>query len=410
MFKKHTLALVLGAMVAAPAAFADDQSTEGVIYQADQTGSLASINQIANETPQAAAIMQIDVDGAILDGGPGLNNAVIMQGATTGNGGVTIEEDGSTASNIAIEDFADYGVAAPVVSVLADYADQLTGGTPTQYLLQGQTSDNYAVVVQNGQGLSQAAVFQANDETLEALIPQQNSLFNDTLEANAQDGVATADGTTVNGYLYDTNRDTSVAITYTGGEVGIADSLGNEFVVGEGLYAPFTEAEGNIAFVTQGAPLTFSKLNSEEFSTEDLADANAEAETLNRALVIQGGVNSYARIGQHGNNNSSGIVQLTGDDGENVAESYQYTDENGLVSDVPVGNFSLIAQAGDFNLAQTYQTGENNTSYVYQYGVGNISTVDQNAIGAVAFVYQSSAGDGGVATGNIASVYQYAAQ
>ncbi|MGQ0698574.1 MAG: hypothetical protein ACT4PZ_10060 [Panacagrimonas sp.] len=410
MFKKHSIALVLGAMCAAPAAFADDLSTEGVIYQADQTGSIASINQVVNETPQAAAILQIDT-GVVL-GDETFNSAIVLQGLTAGNGGVTIDDNGNNPTNAAVELFVDFGVGVPTFPVAEDYTDGLTGGVPNQFLLLGTTSDNYSVIIQDGQRLSRAAVIQASDLTAETVIPLQDSLFNSDLPGNGDALQVTADGATIIGTLIDVNRDEAeVIVSYTGGEVAI-DGIGDSFVLGEAFIAPLDEAEGNLAVVTQGAALTFANLNNEGFSVDALEDPLLGEETTNTALVIQGGINGFARIGQQGLLNNSAIVQLSDGDGTNVAESYQYTDENDLAGAGETSqNFSFTGQAGNFNLAQTFQAGTINSSTVLQYGDGNIATVDQNAINAVAFVYQSNAAGGGAElTGNVASIYQYAVQ
>lgn len=414
MFKKNAIAMVLGAMFAVPA-LADDTATEAVIYQYDQAGATASINQIVNEAlPQAAAIIQTDSKDGVDDTVDSLNYAAVIQGLVeTGDGGVTVDATGLAATN------EGTGILAGVLGandfldpVLVQPDDIATGATPYTYELLGQASNNYGIVLQDSQTESQAIIIQATTTDTDLIIPNQNSLLSDSgIPANdtASYVAPTADGTVaVN--LVDASSASDVLVTYSAGELAVSGLT--DVIVGEGLFAEPTSSEGNLAFVRQGAHLEFANLNAGTGDV-DADDAYAGDDVaVNLAAVIQSSTNSYAQIGQHGQRNSSAILQNDGLSavGNNAAESFQYTNGN---DEAPTDEFSLIAQVGGFNVAQTYQAGSFNSSYVYQNGDGNVSVVDQSGLldGAtqtVAFVYQSNAGEGGaVNTGNYASVYQH---
>lgn len=416
MFKKHAFAIVLGAMFAAPA-LADDTSTEGVIYQYDVAGATASINQVVNDgLPQAAAIIQTDSKGGVDDAADSLTYAAVIQGVVeTGNGGVTVDATGLTASNAATEGLSGLVGANDFLDpVLTQSDDAYTGAAPYLYELLGQASNNYGIVVQDSQTESQALIVQSTSEHADTVIANQNSLLSDSgIPANdAATFVApTADGT-VAATLNDVASGTEVVVSYSAGALSVAGLA--DVTVGEGQYAEPATAEGNLAFIRQGTHLEFSNLNvgTGDVDVDDAADGTET--TLNLALIVQSATDSYAQIGQQGLRNSSAILQNDGSTatGQNAAESFQYTNADG---DAPVDEFSLIAQVGGFNVAQTYQSGSSNSSYVYQIGDGNVSVVDQatgadGTTQAVAFVYQSNAGDGvAVNTGNYASVYQHLA-
>ncbi len=409
MFKKHSIAIVIGAMFVAPVAFADDTSTEGVIYQADQTGNTASINQIVTEgVPQAAAIIQADLNA---NGTTENNNfAAVLQGVGSGDGGVTIEPDGTTASNAATDGAAAVTGAAevlpPLISSLADYTDGRTGAAPYEFLFQGVDSNNYGVVYQDHQQLSQALVVQSRSDEADAIIPNQASLVSADIAAN--DGAPTLDGTVV-ATLQNPATGNDTVVTYSGGELLVNFDGANDLSLGGDAYVEPDNVSGNVAFVTQGAPLTFTPINPGTEPADGLEDAFLGGDdALNKALVIQAATNSYAFIGQQGQRNNSIIVQNNDADGQNVAESFQYTDPDG---EVVTDSYSLIAQSGNFNIAQVYQTGVEdtfNSSYVFQLGDGNIANVDQFGQQAIAFVYQSNTGEGAdFGTGNFASIYQH---
>ncbi|AXQ30350.1 hypothetical protein D0B54_17465 [Solimonas sp. K1W22B-7] len=409
MFKKHSMALVLGAMFVAPVAFADETSTEGVIYQADQTGNTASINQIVTEgVPQAAAIIQTDLN---VNGTTDNNNyAAVLQGIGSGDAGVTIADDGTTASNAATDGAAAIAGAAevlpPLVSSLADYVDERSGVAPYAYTFLGVDSNNYGLVFQDHQQASQALVVQARSDETDAIIPNQASLISADIVAN--DGSPTVDGTVL-ATLQNPSSGNDTIVTYTAGELLVNYDGANDLLLGEAAYVEPDNVSGNLAFVTQGALLTFNTLNEGTDDFADLEDAfTGGDDALNKALVIQATVNSYAFIGQHGQRNNSIIVQNSDGDGNNVAESYQYTDADG---DIVTDSYSLIAQSGNFNIAQVYQAGLEdtfNSSYLFQFGDGNIANVDQLGQQAVSFVYQSNNAAGGdFGLGNYASVYQH---
>lgn len=410
MFRKHSMAIVLGAMFVAPVAFADETSTEGVIYQADQTGNTASINQIVTEgVPQAAAIIQADLN---VNGTTDNNNyAAVLQGIGSGDGGVTIEPDGTTATNAATDGAAAVAGAAevlpPVVSSLAAYLDERSGVAPYEYLFLGVDSNNYGLVYQDHQQLSQALVVQARSDETDAIIPNQASLGSTDIAANAD--TPTADGATIVATLQNPASAIDTVITYTGGALLVNYDGANDLLLGEAAYVEPDNVSGNLAFVTQGALLTFNTLNEGTDDFADLEDAfTGGDDALNKALVIQAATNSYAFIGQHGQRNNSIIVQNSDGEGNNVAESFQYTDVDG---DIVTDSYSLIAQSGNFNIAQVYQTGLEdtfNSSYLFQFGDGNIANVDQFGQQAVSFVYQSNNAAGGdFGLGNYASVYQH---
>jgi hypothetical protein len=410
MFKKHKIAIVLGAMFMAPAAFADETSTEGVIYQADQTGNTASINQIVTEAvPQAAAIIQVDINvNATTDN---LNYAAVLQGVGSGDAGVTIADDGTTASNAATDGAAAVAgaaeVLAPIVSNLADYLDERSGVAPYAYTFLGVDSNNYGLVYQDHQQLSQATVVQARSDETDAIIPNQASLFSSEIAANAD--TPTADGAAVIATLQNPASGNDTVVTYSAGELLVNYDGANDLLLGEAAYAEPDNVSGNLAFVTQGALLTFNTLNDGTDDFADLEDAfTGGDDALNKALVIQAAVNSYAFIGQHGQRNNSIVVQNSDGDGANVAESFQYTNPD---AEIVTDSYSLIAQSGNFNIAQVYQTGVTdtfNSSYLFQFGDGNIANVDQSGQQAVSFVYQSNNAAGAdFGTGNYASVYQH---
>lgn len=414
MFRKHSMAMVLGAMFVAPVAFADEAATEGVIFQANQTGNAASINQIVTEgAPQAGAIIQVDsLIGGATDT---LNYAAVLQGTPSGDAGVTIEPDGTTATNTAIDNASGVAgaaeVLAPLVASLADLEDELTGEAPFAQTFFGVDSNNYGLIFQDKQQLSKAIVVQARSDEADEIIPDQASLVSSDIAAN--EGSPTVDGTIL-AIVSDFNNPSTeeVVVTYTGGTFLVNYDGANDldlFVAGGG--EP-DNVSGNLAFVTQGAPLTFNNLNNEgDGSVEALEDAfEGGEESLNNAVLVQASTNSYGSIGQQGVRNNSVILQTNSSDGEgnNVAESYQYTSPDG---DLVTDSFSLIGQAGNFNIAQVYQTGIEetfNSSIVFQLGDGNIAHVDQSAQQAIAFVYQSNAaGLGEFGSGNFASVYQH---
>ncbi len=413
MFKKNAIAMVLGAMFAVPA-LADDTASEAVIYQYDQAGATASINQIVNEgLPQAAAIIQTDSKDGVDDASDSLNYAAVIQGLVeTGDGGVTIDATGLEASNAGTDILSGItGANDFLTPVLIQPDDNFTGATPYTYELLGQASNNYGIILQDSQSESQAIIVQATTADADAIIPNQNSLLSDSgIPANdsATYVAPTADGI-VAATLYDAVSDSEVLATYSGGEL-LVEGL-TSVTVGEGLFAEPTSAEGNLAIVRQGAHIEFANLNAGTGDIDADDDFAGDDVALNLAAVIQSSTNSYAQIGQHGQRNSSAILQNDGSSavGNNAAESFQYTGGEGA----PTDEFSLIAQVGGFNVAQTYQAGSFNSSYVYQNGDGNVSVVDQSGLldGAtqtVAFVYQSNAGEGGdVNTGNYASVYQH---
>jgi hypothetical protein len=409
MFKKHSFAIALGLLSAAPA-FADATTTEGIIYQADQTGAQANINQVVVEgAAQAAAILQID---STATGNADTHNiGTVIQGAVGGNATVAVDASGASASNSAtallsgVAGTADY--VAPTIVDLSAYADQATGAAPYGYTVQGTTSSNYGLVVQNGQQKSQAVVIQATSAEVDAAIPAQAALNDANLPANADADAASATiGGTFAQSATDSNSGQSVVVKYTGGALTVNYDGTNDVAVGGGLFAEPTNADGNLAVINQGGHI--GSITTANGGTIDADDSYAgTGETKNQALALQSGTNSYASIGQQGQLNSALLVQ-NGD--SNFAESYQYEGDLGS----PANEFSLIAQVGNFNISQVYQSGTFNSSYVFQNGDGNVAVVDQavaSAGGAVSFIYQSNAANGGaVSTGNYASVYQRSAQ
>ena len=407
--KKHALALAVGALVAGPA-FADP-TTEGVIYQADQTGALANINQVpVDDLAQSAAILQVDTSGT---GNADANNiGTVIQGAVTGAGGVTIDPSGATATSVTSDAFVGIpgatDVAPPTVIDLTGYTD-LNGETPYAYTIFGTASNNYGLILQNGQQHSQAVVIQSTGAESTAAIAAQDSLTDAGLAANADAETASATvGGTVSMALQDYNNAAAagqgpVVVNFDDGVLTVNYDGANDVQIGGGgLFAEPASAEGNLAFVTQGGHLTFNMLNGGvTIDTDD--DFAGTDDTNNLALVIQNSTNGYASVGQQGQLNSAAVLQ-NGD--SNAAESYQYQGD----LDTPISNYSLIAQVGNFNLAQTYQGGTTNSAYVWQLGDGNISQVDQAANSTIAFVYQSNNAAGGApGTGNYASVYQHLA-
>ncbi len=415
MFRKNAIAVVLGAMFAVPA-IADDTASEAVIYQYDQAGATASINQVLNEVnlPQAAAIIQSDSKDGVDDASDSLNYAAVIQGAVdTGNGGVAIDATGLTATNVGSDMLSGINGANDFAGVeLIQPDDIFTGATPFTYELLGQASNNYGVIMQDSQSESQAIIVQSTGAEADAIIPNQNSLLSDSsipANSDATYVAPTADGTVaVN--LYDAVSDSDVVVSFIDGEMAVSGLT--DVIVGESLFAEPATSEGNLAFIRQGAPLAFSNLNAGtgDIDIEDAFDGTEAS--VNLAAIIQSSTDSFAQIGQQGQRNSSVILQNDGSSalGSNAAESFQYTNAN---DEAPTDEFSLIAQVGGFNVAQTYQAGSFNTSYVYQTGDGNVSVVDQAGLAdgvtqAVAFVYQSNGADAGeVNTGNYASVYQH---
>lgn len=413
MLKKNAIAVVLGAMFAVPA-IADDTASEAVIYQYDQAGATASINQVLNEgLPQAAAIIQSDSKDGVDDASDSLNYAAVIQGVIeTGDGGVSVDSTGLAATNAGTDILSGITGANDFLDpVLVQPDDNFTGATPYTYELLGQASNNYGIILQDSQSESQAIIVQSTSDIADSIIPNQNSLLSDSgIPANdsATYVAPTADGVVASTF-YDAVLDTEVLATFSGGELLVSGLT--DVTVGDGLFAEPSTSEGNLAFIRQGAHLEFSNLNAGTGDIDVDDDFDGSDVALNLAAIIQSATNSYAQIGQQGQRNSSAILQNDGSSavGNNAAESFQYTGDEGAPSD----EFSLIAQVGGFNVAQTYQAGSFNTSYVYQNGDGNVSVVDQSglldgATQAVAFVYQSNAGEGAdINTGNYASVYQH---
>lgn len=413
MLKKNAIAVVLGAMFAVPA-IADDTASEAVIYQYDQAGATASINQVLNEgLPQAAAIIQSDSKDGVDDASDSLNYAAVIQGVIeTGDGGVSVDSTGLTATNAGTDILSGITGANDFLDpVLVQPDDNFTGATPYTYELLGQASNNYGIILQDSQSESQAIIVQSTSDVADSIIPNQNSLLSDSgIPANdsATYVAPTADGVVASTF-YDAVLDTEVLATFSGGELLVSGLT--DVTVGDGLFAEPSTSEGNLAFIRQGAHLEFSNLNAGTGDIDVDDDFDGSDVALNLAAIIQSATNSYAQIGQQGQRNSSAILQNDGSSavGNNAAEAFQYTGDEGAPSD----EFSLIAQVGGFNVAQTYQAGSFNTSYVYQNGDGNVSVVDQSglldgATQAVAFVYQSNAGEGAdINTGNYASVYQH---
>ena len=407
--KKHPIALTIGALMAAPA-FAD-VSTEGIIYQADQTEAQANINQVSVDAlPQAAAVIQIDSSAT---GNTAVHNiGTVIQGAVSGIGGVTIDPTGATATNLGSAAFdgsfpGTTLVTPPTITDLSAYTDQTTGEAPYAYTIFGTDSNNYGLVLQDGQQHSQGVIIQATGLESTNAIAVQDSLTNPDLLANADAETAAATlGGTLSFTLQDYNNAAAagqgpVVVNYDDGLLTINYDGANDVQIGGGLFAEPTNAEGNLAFVQQGGELVFSMINNGGVDIDAIDSFVGTGDSNNLALVIQDATNSYASVGQQGSLNSVVVLQ-NGDN--NAAESYQFEDALGS----PTSNYSLIAQVGNFNLAQTYQQGTTNSAYVWQLGDGNISEVDQAANGAIAFVYQSnSAGGGAAATGNYASIYQH---
>lgn len=412
MFKKQALFVALGAMFAAPA-FADAGSTEGIIYQADQTSAQANINQIVIDgLPQAAAILQIDTTGT---GNQGTNNiGTVIQGAVSGsNANVTIDSTGALPTSVTtgllsgVPGTADF--AAPAITDLSGYTDAATGGAPYGYSVQGQTSNNYGLVLQNGQQQSQAIVIQATSAEVDAAIAAQNSLNDSTLPANADTTTASATiGGTFSLTVNDYNNGAAagvgpVVVNFSAGALTVNYDGANDVAIGGALFSEPSNSEGNLAVVTQGGHIgPITNINGVSIDIDDSFAGTGQ--TNNEALALQVGTNGYASIGQQGSLNSAIVIQ-NGD--SNIAESYQYEDANGS----PTNEFSLIAQVGNNNITQAYQGGTFNSSYVFQNGDGNVAIVDQDVVasagGGVAFIYQSNAAGGAaVATGNYASVYQ----
>lgn len=402
MFKKTSIAVVAGLMFAAPAAYAD-VSTEALVYQADQTNSLATINQvIVDATPQTAVILQLD---GLASEGSG-NIATVVQGTPTGDGGVTVDETGVTASNEAAEAAAP-GAAEVVPYAAPDltaYEDAQTGVAPYASVILGTDSNNYGLVYQDHQTGSVATIIQATGVESDTQAAAQNASSNGDIAANGGD-IANqyADGTFA-ALLTDGVSGNEVTVTY--GDANFTINYGLDDLT---LSEEDTEnSQGNVAIITQGANLTFASIN-ENTVADDLADLFEGGDTsANQAIAIQTGSNGYVRIGQQGTLNGSVVFQKSDADGKNVAESYQYSSD---LVDSTEQELSLISQVGNFNVAQVYQAGITNSSYVLQSGDGNVAVVDQLGTGAVAFVYQSNAAAGAdYSTGNVASVYQQIVQ
>jgi hypothetical protein len=235
MFKKHSLAIVVGAMFVAPAAFADDTASVGVIYQVDQTTSLANINQSQLDgSPQAAAILQIDsAHGGTTDNN---NIGTVIQGLVTGAGGVAVDETGGIFSNTTTDliDGGTAGVAAwvaPTIQVLADYETD-NAVVPYQFNIVNPDQSNYGLVLQNGQIESQAIIIQASGAESDAAIAAQFSL-----NSNGTDLPANADSETRAGTIGDTLALT--VLDYSGqaaGETEVVVTYGDgTFTVNYGL-------------------------------------------------------------------------------------------------------------------------------------------------------------------------------
>lgn len=422
-FKKRVLAIAAGALFAVPA-FAD-QSAEGVIYQQDQTGAVANINQVADDgLPQAAAILQINT-GAALDTATVTSNvATVIQGVVDGgNANVSIDSTGLVFSNTATDNGVGLSYAsAPTVSLTAtvDLTDNITGNPAFAYSVTGQTSNNYGLVIQNSQIKSNATVIQANSAEVDNAVNAQNSLTNADL---APDNVLNAAGTPLftvgsglTANLIDSNNANGVQISFTGGTLTVTTDGASPLALDPA--ATFASADaaptgGNIALIQQGNELAFTIVNPGIGNNAvDAVDSfNGDGgDTSNVALAIQDGTNGYVSIGQQGFLNTAAVIQA-GD--SNLAETYQYDDGNGS----PNNLFSLIAQVGNSNVAQVYQAGAFNSSSVYQIGDGHVALVDQNVAatgagqGAVAFIYQSGPDAGGPGAvqgqGNFASIYQH---
>ncbi|SEQ14349.1 hypothetical protein SAMN04488038_10485 [Solimonas aquatica] len=415
MLKKHSIALVLGAMIAAPAAFADDTATQGIIYQADQTGAVANINQVqADGLPQAAAILQIDSSGT--GNADVANIATVIQGAAAGAAGqVTVDSTGAAFNSDTTDAVAGLaGVTdftGPTVPDLSAYTDQNTGAAPFQVNVVGGSQNNYGLIVQDGQQKSQAIVIQATGLEVDNAIAAQNSLTNGDIAANGDTDTAsaTAGGAftlTVQDYNSQAVGQGEVVVNFADGTYSI--DLGNGEIALTDLsnYVEPDNAEGNLAVITQGTHLTFSTINGVDIDVDD-SFAGSDV-TNNQALALQNGTNGYVGIGQQGSFNTALALQ-NGD--SNFIETFQYEGDSGS----PLNEFALVAQVGNNNIAQTYQAGAVNSSYVFQIGDGNVAQVDQStdvagASGAIAFVYQSNAAAGAdFVTGNYASVYQHLA-
>ncbi len=160
MLKKNAIAVVLGAMFAVPA-IADDTASEAVIYQYDQAGATASINQVLNEgLPQAAAIIQSDSKDGVDDASDSLNYAAVIQGVIeTGDGGVSVDSTGLAATNAGTDILSGITGANDFLDpVLVQPDDNFTGATPYTYELLGQASNNYGIILQDSQSESQAII------------------------------------------------------------------------------------------------------------------------------------------------------------------------------------------------------------------------------------------------------------
>jgi hypothetical protein len=420
-FKKHALAIAVGVLFAAPA-FAD-QSGEGIIYQQDQTNAQATINQVTDDgLPQAAAILQTDVGGA-LSNAQSNNIATVIQGAVDGaNPNVTIDPTGLLPSNTTSTsgNLGTYSSAVGVI-VAPDLTDNNTGNAAFAYTVSGQTSNNYALVMQNSQVQSNATVIQANSGEVDNAIAAQESLTDQTLPGTAANaGGPTANlfdnGTSLSASLTDNNNSNPVVVSFTGGALTFNYDGTNDIQLDDGVVfanADGAPSSGNLAIIGQGQHLTFTIANPGVGNNSiDNDDSGIGANpTTNMALVIQDGTNGYASIGQQGTFNTAAVLQV-GD--SNFAETYQYDDGNSS----PTGMYSFIGQAGNTNVAQVYQAGAYDSSSVYQLGDGHTALVDQVLTataagqGAIAFIYQSGpdAGVPGAAagSGNFASIYQHA--
>ena len=396
MFKKHVFIIAVGAMFSVPA-FADATS-EGVIYQIDQDLSNASINQVVDDgLATFAAIEQIDSTTA----GATTNTATIVQGSSDGSAAVEVDSTGAFATNNATTLFNGVVDANgnPInatgssfaVNDLSGYTDAYTGDVPFAYTVTNTSSNNYAVVSQDGQTNAQALIIQASSEETDVQIPLQTSLA--------------AMGGIVDFHLIDNNQAAQdIEVTYTGDAITIGGLLVNGVTLNGFADPGIAGVFGNIGVIAQGADLSNAitpngvTLDIDQGPQGTVGDSEV-------ALIIQASTNSYAFIGQNGSNDSAAIIQ---NQDSNYAEILQYSAAGDMASN---NNFAFTSQIGNFNLSQTYQSGSYNDAYVFQFGDGNIAAVDQLGNNAIAFVYQSNTvGGGDVATGNNASIYQHAVQ
>ena len=395
MFKKHVFIIAVGAMFSVPA-FADATS-EGVIYQIDQALSNASINQTVEDgVATFAAIEQIDSTTA----GAGTNNAAVIQGSSDNSAAVEVDSTGAFATNNATTLFNGVTDAAgnPInatgssfaVNDLSAYTDAFTGDVPYAYTVTNTSSNNYAVVSQDGQTNASALIVQASSEETDVQVPLQASLA-------AMNGV-------VDFLMTDNNQAADVEVIYTGDTIEIDGLLGTGVTLFGFADPGIGGVFGNIAVIAQGADLSNAITPNGVTLDIDQGPQGTVGDT-EVALILQASTNSYAFIGQTGSNDSAAIIQNLD---SNYAEILQYSADGDMASN---NNFAFTSQIGNFNLAQTYQSGSYNDAYVFQFGDGNIAAVDQLGNNAVAMIYQSNTAAGGdVATGNNASIYQHTVQ